>query len=195
MLLWDSTIVILIPAILLALYAQMKVRSAFSKYSRVPVRSGLTGAQAADHLLRYQAATEPSAARVASTVGIQPHPGTLSDHYDPRTKALGMRQRREALTERHGNVLLILGLIARLPLLQNIAIWIFAGALAFTLITLPVEFNASSRAVALLQGSGVVAADEVSGVRAVLNAAALTYVAAALMAALQLVRMLMLRRD
>jgi len=92
-------------------------------------------------------------------------------------------------------LLFVIGLFVHLPVIQNIAIWIFAAATLFTFVTLPVEFNASSRALVMLRDSGILASDELPGARSVLNAAALTYVAAALMAALQLLRMIMLRRS
>ena len=230
MLLWDGTLVILIPAVLLALYAQLRVSAAFGKYSKVAVRSGVSGAEAAQYILRYEAQVEPATAPVALAVGIEPVGGNLTDHYDPRKNILRLsepvyggrslaavgvaaHEAGHAIQRASGYaplalravlvpaataqqltwVLFIIGLFAHLPILQNIAIWVFVGAVAFTAITLPVEFNASARAVALLRSSGLVAEDEIGGVRAVLNAAALTYVAAALMAVLQLLRMLMLR--
>ena len=90
-------------------------------------------------------------------------------------------------------ILFFLGFAMGTPLLMNLGIILFLGYVAFSLVTLPVEFNASNRAVAVLQGEGFVLPQEASGVRAVLNAAALTYVAAAAMAILQLVRLLALR--
>jgi len=90
-------------------------------------------------------------------------------------------------------ILFIIGWITSSPNLVNIGILLFLGYIAFAVITLPVEFNASNRAVALLQGEGLVLPQEAQGVRAVLNAAALTYVAAAAMAISQLLRMLVLR--
>ncbi|MFH0886928.1 MAG: zinc metallopeptidase, partial [bacterium] len=89
--------------------------------------------------------------------------------------------------------LFILGLFMSLPILMDIGIVMFTLAVAFTVITLPVEFNASHRAIALLQGGGYLSPDEISGAKKVLNAAALTYVAAATMAVLQLLRLIILR--
>jgi len=228
--LWDSTFIILIPAVLLALYAQYRVSAAFGKYSKVPVRSGVSGAQAAQYILQYEAQIEPATAPIARAVGIERVGGNLTDHYDPRSNILRLsepvyggssiaavgvaaHEAGHAIQRATGYgplalravlvpaataqqltwLLFILGLFAHLPVLQNVAIWIFSAAVAFTAITLPVEFNASARAVALLRSSGLVAEDEIGGVRAVLNAAALTYVAAALMAILQLLRMILLR--
>jgi Zn-dependent membrane protease YugP len=92
-------------------------------------------------------------------------------------------------------ILFMIGIFTSMPALMNLGIILFLGYVVFALITLPVEFNASSRAVQLLQGHGFVLPQEAQGVRAVLNAAALTYVAAAAMAVLQLVRLILLRNS
>ncbi|MEX0765864.1 MAG: zinc metallopeptidase [bacterium] len=219
---YDSTFLILIPAIALALYAQFKVQSTFRRYSEIPSGTGYTGAQVAAELLRRRGITD---------VKVEAVQGMLGDHYDPRTKVLRLSpdvygsnslaaigvaaheaghavQHREgytALALRSAIVpvatigtsaawlLFIIGWITSSPNLVNIGIMLFLGYIAFAVITLPVEFNASNRAVALLQGEGFVLPQEAQGVRAVLNAAALTYVAAAAMAISQLLRMLVLR--
>ena len=219
---YDSTFLILIPAIALALYAQFKVQSTFRRYSEIPSGTGYTGAQVAAELLRRRGITD---------VKVEPVQGMLGDHYDPRTKVLRLSpdvydsnslaaigvaaheaghavQHREgytALALRSAIVpvatigttaawlLFIIGWFTSSPSLVNIGILLFLGYIAFAVITLPVEFNASNRAVALLQGEGFVLPQEAQGVRAVLNAAALTYVAAAAMALSQLLRMLVLR--
>jgi len=232
MFLWDSTIMIIIPAVILAIIAQARVSSAFKKWSKVPARSGLTGAQAADHLLRRGAAQLGDGGSGLGVVSIQPGGGFLSDHYNPLSRTLSLspevysgnsvaalaiaaHETGHAFQHATGYgplalrsilvpaatagqlswILFIVGLFAHLAVLQNVAIWIFAGAVLFTFVTLPVEFNASSRAAVLLEQTGLVAADELRGVKSVLNAAAMTYVAAALMASVQLLRMLILRDD
>ena len=232
MFLWDSTIIIIIPAVILALVAQIMVKSAFSKWSKVPARSGYSGAQTAQFLLRAGTVSLGTRGAGLGAVAIQPASGFLSDHYNPANQTLNLspevyegrsiaalaiaaHETGHAFQHATGYgalalrsilvpaatagqlswLLFIVGMFARIPIIQNVAIWIFAGATLFTFVTLPVEFNASSRAKALLQQSGLVAADEMRGVNAVLNAAALTYVAAALMAALNLLRMILLRRD
>lgn len=231
MYLWDSTIIIVIPAVVLALIAQLRVQAAFSRWSNVPAAGGLTGAQAAERLLRRGAAQLGPRGESLNAVAIQPSHGRLSDHYNPLNRTLNLspevyrgnsiaalavaaHETGHALQHaaNYGPlalrsilvpaatagqlswILFLFGLIAALPVLQNLAIWVFAGATLFTFVTLPVEFNASARAEAMLAESGLVAPQEMAGVRAVLGAAALTYVAAALMAALQLLRMIMLRR-
>ena len=221
--LWDWTWIILLPAIIFGMYAQSRVTAAFSKWSRVRSRRGLTGAEAAAYLLR--------AAGVAD-VDIQPTQGLLADHYDPMRKVLRLSPQvyyepsiaaigvaaheaghaiqhatgYKALALRNalvplasmGNLwilLFIIGLIFASPTLQNIGILFFSGTVLFMLFTLPVEFNASARAIRMIEETGLLTAEELPAARDVLNAAAMTYVAAALMAVLQLVRLLLLRRE
>lgn len=219
---WDPTFVLLLPAIALAIYAQVRVKSTFQRYSAVRSSSGYTGARVAEELLRRQGITD---------VKVEPVSGMLADHYDPRARvlrlspevygsdslaALGVaaHETGHAVQHRVGYpalalrsaivplagvgtsaawILFLLGLIFSQPALMDLGILLFLGYVLFALVTLPVEFNASARAVALLQGQGFVLPQEAQGVRAVLNAAALTYVAAAAMAVLQLMRLLVLR--
>lgn len=219
---WDPTFVLLLPAIALAIYAQVRVKSTFQRYSEVRSSSGYTGARVAEELLRRQGITD---------VKVEPVSGMLADHYDPRARvlrlspevygsdslaALGVaaHETGHAVQHRVGYpalalrsaivplagvgtsaawILFLLGLIFSQPALMDLGILLFLGYVLFALVTLPVEFNASARAVALLQGQGFVLPQEAQGVRAVLNAAALTYVAAAAMAVLQLIRLLVLR--
>lgn len=219
---YDSTFLLILPAVALALYAQWKVRSTFARYSEQRSGSGYTGAQVAAELMRRAG---------ISDVRIEPVQGALADHYDPRAKvlrlspevyestsvaALGVaahetghalqhREKYAPLALRSAIVplagfgtnaallLFIIGIFAGIPALMDLGILLFLGYVVFALITLPVEFNASSRAVQLLQAHGFVLPQEAQGVRAVLNAAALTYVAAAAMALLQLIRLIVLR--
>jgi Zn-dependent membrane protease YugP len=218
---WDPTYFIVIPAALLALYAQMRVQSAYARYSQVPISNGMTGAQVAGEILRRHG---------LSAVSIEQIDGTLSDHYDPRTRVLrlssgvydgasiaavgvaahetghalqhaehyGPLALRSAMvpTSQFGSWLawpiFILGFFFHSGAFMQLGILIFSAAVAFTVVTLPVEFNASGRAMRVLASEGFVTPEELAGVRAVLNAAALTYVAAAAMAVLQLLRMLLL---
>lgn len=219
---FDPTFIWLLPALLLAGYAQFKVSSTFNRYADVATARGRTGAEVAAELLRR---------RGAADVTIEPVEGMLGDHYDPRTKTLRLspqvfastsvaavgvaaHEAGHALQHRDGYaplalrsaivpaaqigtsaawILFLLGLLLRTPRLMDLGILFFLGYVLFALVTLPVEFNASARAVRVLQGEGFMLPQEVQGVRAVLNAAALTYVAAAAMAVLQLVRLLALR--
>ncbi len=221
---WYWDLILLVPAFLLSLYAQYKVKSTFARYSEIPSSRGLTGAQAARILL-------DSAGLM--NVGIEVGGGTLSDHYDPRTRmlslsppvgqssslaALGVAAHEAGHAMQHaegylafrlrsaivpvanigsnlGMILFFVGLIFfRSGLLMNIGILLFSAAVLFTVVTLPVEFNASRRAVVQLENKSILVGDELAGAKKVLSAAALTYVAAALMAILQLVRLLLISR-
>ena len=218
---WDPTMIIVLPAILLALYAQLRVQSTYARYSRVPVSTGLTGAAAAQEILRRNG---------LANVQIERIDGMLSDHYDPRTRTLSLSSDvydgasvaavgvaahetghaiqhareyaplalRSAMvpTVQFGSWLawpiFLLGFLFHSGTMLQLGILIFSAAVVFTVVTLPVEFDASARALRALREEGLVTADELRGVRSVLTAAALTYVAAAATAILELVRMLLL---
>lgn len=225
---FDPTYVLVIPALILALFAQAKVQSAFNKYLRVKSRAGVTGAQVASGIL---------SANGMINVAVEQINGTLTDHFDPRTNvvrlspqvysgtslasiAVAAHETGHALQHREGYVplgirqailpiasfgsslaipLFILGMLFSAGsggigvFLMDLGIWMFAGAVAFQVVTLPVEFNASKRALTLLADGGFITSDEVPGARRVLEAAALTYIAAAAMAVSQLLRLLVLR--
>lgn len=219
---YDPTMVLLIPAILLSIYAQAKISSAYGKYSEIRARSGLTGAQVARAILGSNGLYD---------VRVEAVGGRLSDHYDPRTRVVNLSQGVYASNSlaavavaahetghaiQHargyfplqlrssfvpvanfgsslGPILILLGLfMPTFGVLLQVGILFFAFAVLFQLITLPVEFNASRRALAMLSQENLVSADEVRGARSVLSAAALTYVAAALAAVLQLARFLLI---
>lgn len=218
---FDPTYLLLIPAILLSLYAQTKVQTTFNKYMRVPARSGITGAQAARELLKQNQIYDIKVEQVS---------GRLSDHYDPRSKtlrlspevysnhslaSLGVAAHEVGHAFQHASEyaplklrsaivpvanigsslampLLLFGLILSIPTLVQIGIIAFSAAVLFQLITLPVEFNASNRAIAALESGGMIQGDEAGPTRKVLNAAALTYVAATLMSVLQLLRLILI---
>ncbi|OON89850.1 MULTISPECIES: zinc metallopeptidase [unclassified Pyramidobacter] len=220
----DWTMIILFPAILLAMWAQARVKNAFATYSRVHSRSGLTAREAARQILDSYG---------LSGVPIRQVGGQLTDHYDPRDRSLSLSepvydstsiaaigvaahevghavqhatgyaplQIRNAvvpllsLSSSAAMPLFFIGLLSASNMLMNIGILLFVGVLAFHLITLPVEFDASNRALKVLSTNGMMTRDEVGGARKVLNAAAMTYVSATLMAALQLVRLLALRNS
>lgn len=237
---FDYTMVLLIPAVLLSLYAQWKVSSTFAKYSEVPNRRGLTGAEVAHAILNgYGTSAGIEQGKLAeakaglAAVGIEAVPGSLSDHYDPGARMLrlsepvygsrsiaavsvaaheaghalqhavaypylGLRSLTVPVANIGSNLvwpILIVGFLVPTMLVGalNIAILLYLGVVAFTVITLPVEFNASRRALRVLEEGGYLAPDEIPGARAVLNAAALTYVAATVSAVLMLLRLLLLR--
>lgn len=224
---FDPTYIVLVPAIIFAFYAQMKVSSAYSRYSRVRNRRGITGAQAARMILD---------ASNLGDVRIEVTRGRLSDHYDPRGRVMRLSQEvynnpsiaavsiaahESGHAVQHGesyaplkirnaivpvvNIasfmswpLLIIGLFmgpGTGTLVFDIGVLFFLGVVVFHAITLPVELNASKRAIAQLSSLGIVYPEETAGARKVLSAAALTYVAALATAVLNLVRILMLRRD
>lgn len=204
-------LLISLPALLLGLWAQSKIKSAYNKYSRVRTASGMTGAEVARRILDQNG---------LSNVQIEETTGTLSDHYDPGKKVLRLSQgvyRSNSVAaagvaahesghaiqdhEKYGPlkiralmipsvqigswlgpILFMLGLFLSSQTGDNIA-WagliLFSATAAFSLVTLPVEFNATNRAKAWLSDSGVVYTSEMEGVNKVLDAAALTYVAAA----------------
>jgi Zn-dependent membrane protease YugP len=216
---YPQTLMLLLPALALAIYAQYKVRATYSKYLRVPTSMGVTAAQVAQDVL--------SRAGVAG-VRIEATPRPLGDHYDPRTKTLRLsapgstsvaavgvaaHEAGHAIQHARGYAplalrsavvpvanlgsqlafpLFFLGLIFHTPVLLNVGIILFSLAVLFTLITLPVEFDASRRAVISLGQSGLVTREELGAVKEVLTAAALTYVAAAAMAIMQLLSMLLI---
>jgi uncharacterized protein len=209
------------PAMLLMMLAQIYVSSSYNKWSKIAVRSRLTGAQAAQRLISSGG---------LYNVSIQPIQGNLSDHYDPRTKVLSLspgvyqgnsvaslavaaHELGHAMQDQEGYlplklratlvpavnigsylgwILIFMGLILQRfnPIWVNVAwlgVLVFSAGLVFAVATLPVELNASARAKQLLTNSGLISGpDEEHGVHSVLNAAALTYVAAVVTAALQL---------
>ena len=226
---YDPTYILLIPAIILTLFAQAKVKSAYRKYSGVPNQRGITGMQAARRILD---------ANGLGHVRIEMIPGTLSDHYDPRdcvmrlsadvyngssVAAVSIAAHESGHAVQHAtgygllkfrntivpvvNIasklswpLLIIGLVIASAgslstgyLLFDLGVLFFAGVVVFHLVTLPVELNASKRAIAQMQQLGIVGFDEVRGSKKVLSAAALTYVAALATAVLNLIRLLILR--
>lgn len=198
--------------LLLSLWAGSKVKSTFQRYSEVPSRHGLSGAQVARAILQ---------AHGVHDVTVEPVAGSLTDHYDPSSRtlrlsepvyhstsvaALGVAAHEVGHAIQHANRYAMLQFrSAIVPLVgigSNVGIWVmilglgmgaasgsmtmawiglamFATTALFTLVTLPVEFDASKRALATLQSAGVLASDELDGAKKVLDAAAMTYVAAA----------------
>lgn len=221
---WYSSMILLIPAFLFASYAQLKVKSNYSRFSRVRSMRGITGAQAARRMLD---------ANGLQHVRINMVSGTLSDHYNPGNQtinlstdvyngdsiaALGVachecghaiqhKERYAPLTIRNTIVpvtnfasgmsipLFLIGLVLGIGGLEIIGILFFSFAVVFQAITLPVEFNASRRALVQMENLGLVFDSEVPGARKVLGAAALTYVAALLVSLMQLLRLILIARS
>ncbi len=227
-------LLIMAPALIFMIYAQIKVKSTYGKYARVYNQKGLTGAQAATQMLR---------ANGLSDIPVETIQGKLTDHYDPGKRVLRLSQEVArtpsvaavgiALHEvghalQHSTRYGLMGLRSSLVPAANIGstfgwilimggvllmgfyqafgemvavagIFLFSAAVLFTLVTLPVEFNASNRARQMIKDSGLLVGQEYDGASAVLSAAALTYVAAMLQAVAQLLYFVFLvfgaRRD
>lgn len=225
---FDPTMLIVLPGLLLALWAQFRTQSVFTKYSKVNAQSGMTAAQVAEDMLRQNGITDVTVQRIG---------GNLTDNYDPRNNvlslsstvygssslsALGVAAHEVGHVLQHYDQyaplkirsafvpvaqlgsyaavpLFILGLLMSWEPLMWAGIIVFIAVVLFYLVTLPVEYNASGRAIAALETGGYLTREETVPARKVLNAAGLTYVAAALQAFLQLLRLLVLsggrRRD
>lgn len=215
---WDF---LLIPAMLVSLYASQKVNSTYKQYSQVPSKRGFTGADVARFILNQNGLHD---------VPIEITGGHLSDHYDPRARvvrlsqdvyygsslaSLGVAAHEVGHAVQHDTgylplyvrntvipvtqfgstaaiPLIILGFFVSSETLIGLGIALFSAIVFFQLVTLPVEFNASSRALATLGGEGFLDEGELKGASKVLQAAALTYVAAALTSVMELLRLLLM---
>ena len=219
---YDPTYMLIVISALISLFTQFLVNSRFSKYSRVRSRSGMTGAQAAERILQLQGIYDVAIQRVSGklTDHYDPRNKTLnlSDAVYASTSvaAVGVAAHECGHAIQHARgyaplsfrsalvpvanigsqlswLFIILGIFfGGSHTLIMIGILMFSAAVLFQLVTLPVEFNASGRALKLLSETGILQKDEVSDTRKVLSAAALTYVAAAATAVLQLLRLLRL---
>ena len=189
---YDWTMILVIPGLLLGLYAQFKVKSTFDRYSRVRTRSGMTAEQAARMLLSHSVYGSDSVA----AVGVAAHEcGHALQEHD----GYGLLKLRTALVPvvNIGSSLYLpifmAGLLFSWEPLQMVGILCFGLTLLFSLVTLPVEINASKRALGMLEG--VLDAEELQGAKAVLSAAALTYLASVISSALQLLRLILISRS
>ena len=219
---YDPTYILLLPAILLALYAQTKVNSAYAKYSKKSNRRGLTGAEVARRILDRNGLSDVRIERIS---------GNLTDHYDPRSNvvrlsdsvhdsasiaAVGVAAHEVGHAVQHNTgyipirlrntvlpaaqigstialPLVIIGIIfSAFQVLVPIGIVLYAAVVLFQLVTLPVELNASRRALSTVYEIGFLDAEETEGAKKVLSAAALTYIAAAASAVLQLLRLVLI---
>lgn len=226
---FDWTYLLVLLAFVLSMAVQAGMKGTFSKYSRVASFCGMTGAEVAHRILESEGIYD---------VAVQHVRGSLTDHYDPRTKtvnlsdpiynsrsvaALGVAAHEcgHAIQDARGYVplkvrgalvpaanfgsqfswvLFVIGLLFSSRLLTQVGILLFCAALLFQIVTLPVEFNASRRALEKLERTGIMSANEVGGARRVLTAAAMTYVASVCSSLLYLLRMWILsgggrRRD
>jgi len=218
---FDPTMILLIPAFVLAVWAQIKVKTTYNKFKKIAAANGLRGADVAKYILQKNGIYD---------VEVEPVPGELSDHYDPRVKkvrlseynyasnslaaiAVAAHEVGHAIQHAHGYMplklrhailpvtnfasyaafpLFFIGFLFNGGILMQLGIIFFAAVVLFHVVTLPVEFNASWRALNQLKSSGLLMGTEVTAARKVLTAAALTYVAAAAMALLELLRLIIL---
>lgn len=221
---YDSTYFLVLIGAVITMLASAKVKGTYARYERVKNHAGITGAQAAETILRNAGIYDVSVQRVS---------GKLTDHYDPSAKvlrlsdstygsvsvaALGVAAHECGHAIQHATnysplavrsalvpvanlgsklayPLILLGLIFTgntSIMLLNLGIIFFLGAVLFQVVTLPVEFNASSRAMTILEGSGMLWPDEAKKARKVLSAAAMTYVASVAASVLQLLRLFIL---
>ena len=214
-------LLLVVPAILFSMIAQAKVNSAFSRYSGVRTRRGITGADAARAVLQINGVSDVRIERVS---------GKLTDHYDPRTNVIRLsesvydadsiaavgvaaHEAGHAVQYAYGYLpirvrsaivpvtqlgsslsvpLIFAGLIFNAAALIKIGLLFFFFAVVFQLVTLPVEFNASNRAIDAIAATRILTEDELPGAQKTLSAAALTYVAALLVALAQFLRLLLL---
>jgi hypothetical protein len=219
--LMSPSFLILLPALALAIYAQYKVRSTYTRYSQVETGSRITSAQIAKRILEGSGITD---------VTLGTAKGPLADNYDPRDKvlhlsaadsssvaAVGVAAHEAGHAIQHARLyrplflrtaivpianigsqlalpLFLIGIIFRYQTFITVGILAFSAAVLFTLVTLPVELDASRRAVSSLRQGGLMTTEEIEGVKEVLFAAALTYIAAAAMASLQLLLLLSFNR-
>ena len=216
----------LIISIAIALFAEIKVKHAFNKYSKIPTKNGITGAECANIILKD---------KNISDISVNQTHGYFSDYFDPRSNGVFLSEEvygknsiaaisvaahecghadqhdkgyfpikiREflipicSLSSKLSMPLVMIGILfpTESNFLLNLGILLFAVALLFQIITLPVEFNASNRALQSLSKNNVLAPEELEGANAVLSAAALTYVAATFNSLLYLLRLLFISRN
>lgn len=213
-------LILVVPALLISVWAQFKVKSTFAKYSDKIVGNGMTGAEVARYIQQVN----------GIQTGIEQVDGDLSDHFDPRSNvirlsrgvfgrcsvsAIGVAAHETGHALQHAEnygpvklrtamvpvtnfasgispVLILLGIMMSMDALAYAGIALFSMATLFQLVTLPVEFNASARAVSALESSGQFSEEELRGVKKVLTAAALTYVAALLVSLMTLLRLILI---
>ncbi len=218
---FDPTMILLIPAFILAVWAQIKVKTTYNKFKKIAAANGMRGADVAKYILQKNGIYD---------VEVEPVPGELSDHYDPRVKKVRLSEHNyasnslaaiavaahevgHAIQHAHGYAplrlrhailpvtnfasyaafpLFFIGFLFNGGILMQLGIIFFAAVVLFHMVTLPVEFNASWRALDQLKSSGLLMETETTAARKVLTAAALTYVAAAAMALLELIRLIIL---
>lgn len=213
-------LILVVPALLLAIWAQVQVKTTYRKYSRVPNSRGMTGAYAAQAVLNFYGITDVRIERVS---------GNLTDHYDPRSKvirlsdgvynsstvaAIGIACHEAGHAAQHaenyapikirnaiipvcnigstiGIPLALIGWIFSFSILIYVGLGLYAAVFIFQMATLPVEFNASRRAIKVIDETQLLRDDEIGGAKKVLAAAAMTYVASMMVSLANLLRLLL----
>lgn len=220
-------IMLVVPALIISMIAQFQVKGTFNKYSQIGSARNMTGAEAARHLLQSNGIYDVQVTHIGGqlTDHYDPRKKVLrlsdSTYSSTSVAAIGVAAHETGHAIQHevkyaplmlrstlvpvanigssaGPYIAIIGLFMNWPVIINIGLLLFAGAIVFYLITLPVEFNASTRAIASLESSGILMKSEIKPARKVLRAAAMTYVASALVAVASFLRLLLLsgqRRD
>ncbi|WP_044958787.1 zinc metallopeptidase [Butyrivibrio sp. WCD2001] len=218
---FDATYILVLIGALLCIIASAMVKSTYNKYAKIRSMSGMTGAQVATEILRRNGINDVAVVHVPGNLSdhFDPRNNTVnlsdSTYNSTSVAAIGVAAHECGHVMQHhtgyvpikirstlvpaanigshiGIPIIILGLIIGMTPLAKIGIWVFSLAVAFQLVTLPVEFDASHRALVMLGDYGILADDEVDQSRKVLNAAALTYVAAAASSILQLLRLVLM---
>lgn len=217
-------LILVVPALIISSLAQIFVKSSFAKYSKKMSQRNITGTQAAAYLLKVNGITDVKLGRIKGNLTDHFSPSEkvlrLSDSTFDSTSiaAIGVAAHETGHAIQHakkyfpltfrnmlvpvanigssaGPWLAILGIAMSFPILTDIGILLFAGSVAFYVITLPVEFNASNRAIKILKQNNILSAEELKGVKKVLSAAAMTYVGSALVAMANLLRFILVSKN
>lgn len=217
-------LILVVPALIISSLAQIFVKSSFAKYSKKMSQRNITGTQAAAYLLKVNGITDVKLGRIKGNLTDHFSPSEkvlrLSDSTFDSTSiaAIGVAAHETGHAIQHakkyfpltfrnmlvpvanigssaGPWLAILGIAMSFPILTDIGILLFAGSVAFYVITLPVEFNASNHAIKILKQNNILSAEELKGVKKVLSAAAMTYVGSALVAMANLLRLILVSKN
>jgi Zn-dependent membrane protease YugP len=217
-------LILVVPALIISSLAQIFVKSSFAKYSKKMSQRNITGTQAAAYLLKVNGITDVKLGRIKGNLtdhfSSSEKVLRLSDSTFDSTSiaAIGVAAHETGHAIQHakkyfpltfrnmlvpvanigssaGPWLAILGIAMSFPILTDIGILLFAGSVAFYVITLPVEFNASNRAIKILKQNNILSAEELKGVKKVLSAAAMTYVGSALVAMANLLRLILVSKN
>lgn len=217
-------LILVVPALIISSLAQIFVKSSFAKYSKKMSQRNITGTQAAAYLLKVNGITDVKLGRIKGNLTDHFSPSEkvlrLSDSTFDSTSiaAIGVAAHETGHAIQHakkyfpltfrnmlvpvanigssaGPWLAILGIAMSFPILTDIGILLFAGSVAFYVITLPIEFNASNRAIKILKQNNILSEEELKGVKKVLSAAAMTYVGSALVAMANLLRLILVSKN